>query len=211
MAFGDTAIIDDFTRSDRSLSGDNGWAAAPIWSADAIAQIISNQAAAGVSGWAGAYRGSISGNVEAYATLPAVTTAAEVSIWICLANPGASPDGYRFWWTTSTSGAIQRVDNGSTTNIVTFNTALNAGDAIGIDLIGTQVTAYRKPSGGSWGSIATVADATYSSGALAFEMEGTIWRLDDFGGGTPVSGGQPTAARWQNIPHAGPRLRIGGL
>jgi hypothetical protein len=214
MAFGDAAVIDDFNRSDRSLAGDNGWSG-PLWSADQAAAIISNVVGGATSSlWYGAYRGSFSGDVEAWATIPTVTTAREFAIWIHITNGNtSSPQGYRVLWVNSTTGSIQRCDSGSQSTLTTFNTSLSNGDALGIEKIGNTITAYKKPSGGSWGSVATVAsDTTYTSGAIGFEFEHTTWRLDDFGGGAPgAAAGQPTAARWQNIPFAGPRLRIGGL
>jgi hypothetical protein len=74
------------------------------------------------------------------------------------------------------------------------------GDKLGIEMVGSLLTIYRMPSGGSWGAIGSVTDTTYTgAGRIGLYIRSSlgnrnpaIMQVDDFGGGTvvvPVGGG----------------------
>lgn len=63
------------------------------------------------------------------------------------------------------------------------------GDAIGIEIIGTTITAYYKASGGSWQSVSSRTDSTYSTaGHIGLSIGGATPRVSNFGGGPLAAG-----------------------
>src|SRR5207342_2289911 len=59
-----------------------------------------------------------------------------------------------------------------------------AGDAYGVTDVGSSISVYRRPAGGSWAQIGTTqVDTTYAAGYIGFNLGDGVSRLDDFGGG----------------------------
>src|SRR5262249_46538618 len=111
-----------------------------------------------------------------------------ISVYARVINPGtASVSGYRV--VADSLGSVTqifRVDNGADTQLGSnITTSWGAGDAVGIEIIGTTIKSYRKPSGGSWGLVDTQTDSTYTgSGNIGLRTLNATVRGDDFGGGT---------------------------
>lgn len=79
-----------------------------------------------------------------------------------------------------------------------------AGDQFGFELNGTTLKGYRKPSGGSWTELLSRTDSTYDAGGNIGVMiaEGaTPIILDDFGGGTVVTGDTTVKMRSQFLDY----------
>lgn len=80
---------------------------------------------------------------------------------------------------------IERVDDGSATNLDTFSVTLTAGDSFGISAIGSTISAWQKTSAGSWTLLGSVVDATYSAGGfINMFTDNATTEVDNFGGGT---------------------------
>jgi hypothetical protein len=61
----------------------------------------------------------------------------------------------------------------------------NAGDSFGLQLVGTTITIWYKPSGGNWTSLASYIDSTYTSaGNIGLDIQDTTGVATNFGGGT---------------------------
>lgn len=199
MAFPTTSVLDSFTRTNASSLGSN-WGTDTIGAGATTFVVTSDRAAARNSSYAEQYwsAGSTFGpDSEAYATTPALATGsfASFGFMVRTQSPGSTAaDGYRLTISPGSSEAdISRVDNGVETQLgATISQAAAAGDTDGLEAVSSTITAYRKTSAGSWGSIGSRTDTTYSTagrvGMWAFDP-GATGTLDDFGGGTVVSGG----------------------
>lgn len=100
--------------------------------------------------------------------------------------------GYGLIYIAGTGWQLRRYDAGASTVLGTTVTtpALASGDSIGMSVVGSTLTAYRKPAGGSWTALFTRTDTTYSAGGqIGVELGDTTatMRLDDFGGGDVVT------------------------
>jgi hypothetical protein len=72
----------------------------------------------------------------------------------------------------------------------TVNQETSVGDSIGISATGSTIEVWYKPVGDSWRAVITVTDITWSlAGSASLQIEDQVTVLDDFGGGTVVSGG----------------------
>ena len=65
---------------------------------------------------------------------------------------------------------------------------MSAGDSIGMSMVGSTITVYYKASGGSWTSLGTRTDSTYTAaGRLQLgqwlSSSGVASTIDNFGGG----------------------------
>jgi hypothetical protein len=194
MAFPTTSIISSFTGPDEDPLSEGG-----IWTVGAGVGIngingsqerISNQA--GARSGNAIYNVSTFGpNTESYATLPVLPTngAGATYCYARLSALSATANGYSVDWRV-TGGTntmrLLRYDAGSGTSLGSWTQALSAGDAIGLEIIGSSLQAYVF-SGGSWAPVQSpVTDGTYSAaGYVGFGITDVNARVDDFGGGTP--------------------------
>lgn len=190
MAFPTTGILDNFNRADESPA--TGWSdgpAATVYMAGGV-RVLSNVLAP-VSGdsWDYYNVAQYGPDCEVYATVSTYP----VSTWIELGLRGApinntSMDHYHLF---ADGGLfrIKRADNSSNTQLgADITRSLGSGDALGLEAIGSTLTAYYKASGGSWASQASRTDSTYiQSGSFLIYIADANWRIDDFGGGTVVT------------------------
>ena len=105
-------------------------------------------------------------------------------------------DGYQLRYEHVAAGGsevgIYRMDD--TADILLgahFTVEFANGDDIGFEMIGDTLKGYRKPAAGAWTELLSRTDSTYDSGGFLGVMisEGTVpIVLDDFGGGTVVTG-----------------------
>jgi Bacterial Ig-like domain (group 3) len=145
---------------------------------------------------------SFTGPVEVWATINrAGSNDAALYADVVLAPTGANArasEGYFVDFGGTASGGslsqvlILRINDVNT--ITTLNAAnspyvnLQAGDQIGMSVTNGTITARYKPVGGSWSSVVSAVDNTYTSGAIALEdIPGVAYGFSAFGGGTPSS------------------------
>ena len=101
---------------------------------------------------------------------------------------------------------VGKLVSGSFTQIGSnINVTFSAGDSFGASMIGNTITVYRKTSG-SWASIGSVTDSTYTSAgyiALGIDTDASVI-LDNFGGGTYASSANwLKEGYWWNNPYTG--------
>lgn len=194
MAFPLTPVLDNFT----GTNGDD----LPVYSANwdatptgGTALEIQSNAATGTSAGgnnSNSWGTTFGPDCEVYVT---VSTAAAAGNVILLLARGvqttslATIDGYALRYAPAAGTdtlTIQSVTNGAQTSIgAAFSQEIANGDSIGLECVGTTLTCYYKPSGGSWSALFSRTDSTYSSaGKIGLLSSSTGVRLDAFGGGT---------------------------
>lgn len=201
MAFPTTSVLTSFTGTDENPLSEGGNWSGPIISGENAMQRVSNTAKASTTSannnsyWTVSTYGA---DVEAYATLGGTGTGNDYQVFARVLNPNSGTmSGYSLLYREG--GAFLRLrswTSGAPTTLGTDITisALANGDKIGIEIIGSTLTAYTY-TGGSWASKGTRTDSTYSAaGYIGISINDTGpggSTLDDFGGGT-ISGGGPS-------------------
>lgn len=189
MSFPTTAILDAFTRGDAATLGPN-WTVGtrPAWNTDWV--ISSNQALGGTVN-SDYYNVATYGNCEAFLTIGGGAISI-VLLWRLANLNSTSFTGYE----VTSNGSILQVykwtDSSTATQLgADITQAVVSGDKIGASHDGSAITIWFKAAAGSWTSIGTFTDGTYTTGNLAIKGGDFI---DDFGGGTIVvaSSGNPT-------------------
>lgn len=195
MAFPTTGVLDNFNRSDVGPPPSASWGA--MYSG-LIGQfeVYSNQARVDALGYgfAGNYWNPATyTDCEAHAVIATKPTANTVQLWVRTADAtGNTPDAYSV--VLNAEGGtdimfINRVDNGVATQLgASFSQEVSNGDSIGIECTGTTISAYYKAAAGSWTSLGSRTDSTYSAaGYLLVLADDAYIVFDDFGGGTIVA------------------------
>ena len=203
MAFPTTSLLDDFDRGDDTAISAN-WTEGdcePDGPGGDQFGLVSNQVvnSSGISSSARWNAATFGADCEVYATMVNVPTADgdRFMIYGRIVQPGTSTfDGYALC--LRLTGAqlefrLIRWDNGSRTDIATQSVTFSAGDKMGLEIIGTTIKGYRY-NGSSWSEEISTTDANHSAaGYIGFgdSLTGTggDMSLDDFSGGTVVSGG----------------------
>lgn len=193
MAFPTTGLIDNFNRADEAPIA-SPWINS-IYSGDAQMNLTTNALQRSGSGWGSAYYGgsTYGPDCENYITIAAVGGASDgLEIAVRVTNGDTSaPNGY-FLHISGTNGTWQfwKMTSGTQTSVGTSVDpafTIGVGDQIGVEVVGNTLTAYHKPSGGSWSSVFSRTDSTSphtGAGNLGFLVQSNSWRLDDFSGGT---------------------------
>jgi hypothetical protein len=195
MAFPTTSILDNFNRANEDLT--TPWLNWPLVNDNL--HVISNEVGVPTSISQGNLYGISHGpDVEYYITIRALppegggfsltwrqstTTSTDTRYFLDVNRvAGANNDTLNFGkaiagsYTTDIGGAIN------------LGLDLAIGDAIGIEMIGSGLTVYHKPSAGSWTSVGTRSDSSITSaGYGGIFMNQLDNKLDDFGGGTFAS------------------------
>jgi hypothetical protein len=198
MAFPTTSVLDNFT----GTNGDDLPVYSGNWSTTtgiANLEIQSNTATGTSSGsnnanyWNVSNFGPDSEGFVTISTLPNVGESVGVGVRTQQETSGATVDGYWVFYTRQSGTdnfTLERLDNGVLTQLgADFAQNVSAGDSIGIEVVGTTLTAYYH-NGTSWSSLGTRTDSTYSAaGKVLLFTSSTASRLDDFGGGTYVASG----------------------
>lgn len=211
MAFPTTSVLDSFT-------GTNG-TDLPTYSANWVVMTnatnleIQSNAATGTSGAgnnANTWTTTFNADCEVYGTVTTKPSDNDVIILLArLVQAGdlATVDGYGLRW-LALSGTdtldIFSVTNGAITSIgAAVGQEITNGDSFGLEIVGTTLTCYYKSGAGAWTSLFSRTDSTYSAGGkIGLYCDGSVVRLDEFGGGNYVAagGGHPTMRRWGGIP-----------
>lgn len=197
MAFPTTSLLDDFNRANADpISGTWTTPIGLSGGAGAI-EIVSNQVAgrAGDGMWDLTTYGP---DLEAWFTmvdkpgngLGGIFAYGRMSTLTNTAN-GYSVD-FRVTGGTDTIRII-RYDAGSGTVLDSTGQTFNAGDGIGLEIIGSTIKMYRRDTG-VWGEVFSFVDATYSAaGYIGLGKLPDSTAQDDFGGGTI---GVPAVIAW---------------
>lgn len=108
--------------------------------------------------------------------------------WRVLQEGTAGWDGYTLLAYKDTNELfVYRVDNGTQTQLgAAISQTLAAGDSFGVSMTGSTITIYYKVGAGSWTSVGTRSDGTYTgAGKIAMSaFDSTQVAVDNFGGGT---------------------------
>lgn len=188
MAFPTTSILDSFTGADQNPLAGN-WTKATYGTFNDLKR-VSNAVTTATSNsndcldyWNASDFGP---DVEIYITAASVSSDTFILLGARYTSGG---NGYKIDWDNGTSRVrVWRDDAGVRTQLgANITQSMSNGDSIGMSIIGSTITIYYKASGGSWTSIGTRTDSTYtSSGRLQLGM----WlfssgeTIDNFGGGT---------------------------
>ncbi len=197
MAFPTTGILDNFNRNNEGPPPSASWSAMYSGLTGGW-EVVSNQCTVDSLGVAGAcanyWNQATYADSEVYTTI--VTKPADTTYFILFARAvdvtGTTPDGYVLRLATVAGAGndvvtFRRSDNAVQTQLgdaITQEVA--AGNSFGLEIISDDLTAYLNT--GSWASIGTRTDATYSAaGYLCITTTSTATVLDNFGGGTVVA------------------------
>jgi hypothetical protein len=166
--------------------------------------IASGQAAGTSSGGGAVWNAASFTDLEVYATLPVLPGAAHSTSlqWRVQnqARNGLPPSGFDYSGyileVYSNQVQLEKYDGNSAPVVLQILPVTPAaGDSYGITDIGSTITVYQRPSGGSWAQIGNpTVDGSYTSGYIGFNLGDGTGRLDDFGGG-PVTVSAPVNTR----------------
>ncbi len=185
-AFPTTPILDTFVRANEGPPPSANWTNQVENVAGGMI-VVSNQLAgnsdAGSAWWSAA---SFGPNSECYLTFP--VTGSSVRLYLRLQTPGsAAVDGYMLFQNAGTVVQLYRLDNNSLTLLtqVTVPSFVD-GDAYGMRMRGTTLSAWRRASGSAqfrW--LTAVDDAGYAgAGNVGVQFNNGTTRGSNFGGGT---------------------------
>ncbi|HWH20156.1 MAG TPA: hypothetical protein VN671_06460 [Solirubrobacterales bacterium] len=198
---------DQLNRSEIPLSNGSQWAALN-WSADSPTTGIDTTA-----GWrpnqsypavSGAYwKTSFEQMWGASVTLAATTGAEEreQALWIDMSSPGTVKSGYELSWTYKTSSSykveLSKWTSGTQAELASITMPIGVGSTLALVDEGSNVRAW-VGAGGSFGSILSAADSSYSSGYAGIQGTGNNGRLSEFKVGPLVE--PPAAAAVAEVP-----------
>jgi hypothetical protein len=206
MAFPTTSVLDNFNRA---TLGTN-WTNDPFHGG-ATAFPIQGSVAVGGTGYSEEWWNvaTYGPDCECYVTISTNPTSGTSGqgFWVTAraqqeSSAASTGDGYQaFVSKLAGTDKVQliRIDNtvGTVLTPDTLTQEFADGESLGLEIIGSTLTAYRK-SGGTWTSIGNRSDATYgSAGHLSFGWSDSgafPGRFDDFGGGTVTSAAVTTTS-----------------
>jgi hypothetical protein len=150
--------------------------------------------------WESAYLNhSFAADVEAYVQVPVLPTAdAYLSLMARVQNVGSATAAAWYYLTVHYNGVstwtweISHYDHSTSTDLVLVSSTqtLSAGDWMGLQIVGTAIGAWYKPSAGSWTEIVSTTDSSISAGGpIGLQLSDTVTHLDNLSGGNYVSGG----------------------
>lgn len=202
MAFPTTGILDNFDRVDEGPPPSASWQSGGPSASSSSMKVTSNAMTDPSAGNGAVWGTSVGPDTECYITASTIIdNLDQLKIWLRLVTPGSTAvDGYQAKWLRDDSkpGAqvsLFRIDNNVATQLgTTFSDTggtLASGNKFGADMVGSTITAYINR--GSWVSeTSNSGDTTYTAaGFIALSVNNNTNVLDDFGGGTVVSGPNP--------------------
>lgn len=190
MTFPTTPILDSFdSGANQSLSSRAGWLPSTrvIGYSDFTTDAVPTKAVAGGGGsngdnvWGTQYT-----NVEVYAPITDWPGTAGSFYLAARWGTSASFNGYLLHLFSGTL-IVDRYIAGSGVNIINLATSVGVGDSIGIECIGSQISAYTKIGAGAWTLFGTVVDATFPGpGNIGVVCDSAGNSIGSFGGGEVV-------------------------
>lgn len=196
MAFPTTGILDNFNRAAEDPLSDGGKWSNPLLSGQGSLEVTSaNQCAELDVNNGSAYRSNQTYGPDTEAFITASTVGAndeDASLYLRIRQVGAGTMDAYVLSAAKLAGTdewtFSRVDNEVFTVLgAVITQEYSNGDSIGYEAIGSTLTAYYLPSGGSWSALGNRTDGTYpDAGFIGLEIRLSTFRFDDFGGGTVV-------------------------
>lgn len=197
-AFPSTNVLDDFARPAGALgaSWQSPGLADPGTAAIATSGLTASGAGASTATWKAS---TFAADQEAYMTVRTLPQAgAFVQIAGRLSNLTSSSVSCYFLRvtpSTSTWELRKKLNGAASTALKTFTVPFAAGDAAGLRISGSTITAYRKAGAGAWAAVGSATDAAIAgAGYVAFTLGDTTVRGGSFGGGN-VTATTPPAQR----------------
>lgn len=201
--FPTTGVLDTFDRANATTVG-AGWTELYAYLGSGDWGITSNQLynPDGGAYVAMYYNASTYGaDSEAYISVPTLAgdLIDSLSLFLRAKDPGTNFDSYALNYLWATTGSPKQTWNCEiTTNHVgavigaEVEQAIAAGDKVGAEIIGYTIVGYRY-TGGAWAAVLSRTDAGSTWGAAGYIgtylTVSALMRLDDFGGGTVITGG----------------------
>lgn len=180
-------ILDNFNRANENpLTGDwvNG-----VFVGQSGLRVVSNQVSGNDAVESSSYWGQITTtDCESFVSLPVLDNAKNHTLLLRLQEPGTvNVSGYavRFLRGGGPDRTLfYRIDNGVLTQLGSYiEQEFSPGDALGAEMVGTSLNAYRYNSG-AWQLLGSRTDATYqAAGYIGLMHNDDNQRSDDFGGG----------------------------
>jgi hypothetical protein len=183
MPFPSTPLLDDFNRANGALGA--SWAS-PAFGDNQTLAITGNQVSCGSGAGGGCYLTQFVADQECWVTIPTLPTAGNWVILDVRCNTyGGFTSNYQMQWIASTGAALIRLQNPNATTLTSWTQVLSAGDSIGLQVIGTTLTAwYKAAAAGVFSQLASTSNSVLNyAGYIGMEIEDTTARLDNFGGG----------------------------
>jgi hypothetical protein len=191
------ATLDDFARAAGALGAD--WTS-PWSNSTGTISITSTSgrttgSSAGTVSSSAIYKTSFAANQDVALTVPVVDATTGVFIQVTVrgsvsANTTTTSQYFlRVTPSSSTFNIRKAVSGGASSSLASFTQAIASGSAIGLRATGsttTTLTAYHKPSGGSWTQVGTIDDTASpitGTGFIGFTLQGTANRGGVFAGG----------------------------
>lgn len=194
MAFPTTPILDDFNRGDQNPVA--GIWTGPLFTAENQLKVVSSQLVPASTDGNSYINGTTYGpNVEAYCTLVSSFGTSYRVIFYFRSTTG-TVSGYRADFRNQAGDHRVNLDRMDSNAVTTLGGSgldpadtFAAGDKFGVSMVADTIEAWRCPSGGSWTSLGTRTDSTYTgAGYLGLSLVTTGVIIDDFGGGN-IGGG----------------------
>lgn len=185
-SFPSTSLIDDFNRADESPLA-SGWTL-PVWIGGGNVRVLSNSVTY-ITGDYGdaAWNTAPANDQEAWITFSTLTATGSpsASVFARLTNiNGSTVRGYEVAADVNAGTIELKTMTPSFTTLDSASITLQQGDALGIRAVGTAITGWHKPSGGSWTQILSATDSSETSGRIGFGIYQGTFAVDDFGGGS---------------------------
>jgi hypothetical protein len=201
VAFPTTSVLDNFDRANNPSLGAN-W----TFGVSSLRQRIAGNAVGPDTDSGNQYADDLWAvstftDSEAFITVT-VVGGARRGVYVRMDESSGNGYSVEESFSTANEWGIYRYDGSVGTLLGTvFNQTYVAGDSIGLEMIGTTLKAYFKPSGGSWAQFgSTQNSSTYTSGKIGcFVQESTSApRNDDFGGGAVTAAA--ASAAYADVP-----------
>jgi fibronectin type III domain protein len=187
LPFPATSALDDFARPAGALG--SSWQSPGLADPGTVAIQSSGVTASGAGAGSATWKTAFTADQDAYLIVPTlpkagqfVQVAGRVST---LSASNVSCYFLRVTPSTSTWDLRRKLNGGGSTSMKTFTTPFAAGDGAGLRIVGSTVTAYRKPGVGAWISVGSTTDTAIPGGGyLSFTLGDTTVKGGAFGGGS---------------------------
>lgn len=180
-------LFDDFARTDESPVSPVLWPSV-IRAGDSVLRVVSQRLTAAASGDASAATAALLADSEILVTVVTKPFSGSDAITLHLrtTDPGFQPEGYAAIF-RNTDVTIQRITEGVGTDLSAASYTLNNGDQLLFRVIGSRLSAYHKPSAGSWTLLTSATDGIYQTGGAAgirLSQSANVIVLDDVAAGS---------------------------
>ena len=189
--FPTTSVVTNFTGADEApLSEGGAWSGPTVtgWNTCRRVSNACQRTAVGIDGMA--YRVGATSGADCESGFDISNTTGSGYAYLRIANPGSAlaTDGYLSGYNIGVNAQSYRLDNDSFTAIgsaVAYSPG--AGDGFGNEMISTTLAIYKRVSG-TWSSLTSTTDATYSAaGVIGVQIQTSSGVLDNYFGGVIVT------------------------